>query len=77
MANNKRRGGWSSGAPIEVPPAQPTAFELLAEQLNLTEHMYAKSEVLHAWCKVNENHCYVLEWLLRSWDITVDSDQTI
>jgi hypothetical protein len=77
MANNKRRGGWSSGGPIPVAPAQPTAFELLAEQLKLTERMYTNSEPLHVWCKLNKNRCYIPEWLLRSWDIAVDSDQTI
>lgn len=76
MANNKRRGGWSSG-PIEVSPAQPTAFELLAEQLKLTERMYTNSEQLHARCKLNKNRCYIPEWLLRDWDIVVDCDQTI
>lgn len=77
MVNNKRRGGWSSGGPIEVPPAHPTAFEMLAEQLQLTERMYAKSDQLRDWCKLNKNRCYIPEWLLRNWGIAVDSDQAI
>jgi hypothetical protein len=77
MPNNRKHGGWTSGGPIEVPRAQPTAFEQLTEQLKLTERTYTNSEHLQAWCKLNKNRCYIPEWLLRSWDITVDSDQTI
>ena len=53
-------------------PALATEFELRARQLQLTAEMYTSSRELRAWCERNRNRCYVPEWLLREWGITVD-----
>jgi hypothetical protein len=34
--------------------------------------MYTSSAELLAWCEQNRNRCYVPEWLLEEWGITVD-----
>jgi len=40
--------------------------------LQLTPEMYATSIELRTWCEHNRNRCYVPEWLLEEWSITVD-----
>lgn len=57
-----------------MPPllALPTEFEVRVRQLQLTAGMYASSRELRAWCERNRNRCYVPEWLLGEWGITVD-----
>jgi hypothetical protein len=41
-------------------------------QLRLTEEMYVLSDELRGWCEQNRNRVYIPEWLLETWDITVD-----
>ena len=53
-------------------PALATEFELRARHLQLTPEMYASSAKLRTWCEQNRNRCYVPEWLLKEWSITVD-----
>ena len=53
-------------------PALATEFELRAKQLQLTAGIYASSRELRAWCEQNRNRCYVPEWSLEEWGITVD-----
>ena len=53
-------------------PALATEFELRARHLQLTAEMYTSSRELRAWCERNRNRCYVPEWLLEEWGITVD-----
>jgi len=74
-ANLRKRGNPNWGKPPEVKPAStPTEFELRARSLHLTESNYANSDVLKAWCKQNKNRCYVPEWLLKRWDMPVDTN---
>ena len=71
-APKRKRGNPNWGRPIPFAPALPTEFELRARQLQLTAGMYASSRELRAWCERNRNRCYIPEWLLKKWGITVD-----
>ena len=70
LARNRGNPNW--GRPIPSGPAVATEFELHVNRLQLTPEMYASSDQLRAWCERNRNRCYVPEWLLKEWDITVD-----
>jgi len=73
--NPRKRGNPNWGKPPEVKPASaPTEFELRARSLRLQESNYANSDDLRAWCKANKNRCYVPEWLLKRWDMPVDTN---
>jgi hypothetical protein len=71
----RRRGNpnWTTGqfAPI---PRLPTAFEIQVRKLGLNEHTCATSKPLEYWCELNRNRCYIPEWLLRHWGLSVDAD---
>jgi hypothetical protein len=71
-ALRRKRGNPNWGRPLPHAPALPTEFELRVKQLHLTPEMYASSRELRAWCEQNRNRCYVPEWLLKEWGITVD-----
>lgn len=65
----------STGGVLSLPaPVLPTEFELRVKQLQLTPEMYASSRELRLWCQLNRNRCYVPEWLLGEWGITVSSN---
>jgi hypothetical protein len=68
----RKRGNPNWGHPIPPVPALPTEFELRVKQLRLGAETYTSSAELHTWCKRNKNRCYVPEWLLQEWHITVD-----
>jgi hypothetical protein len=71
-APTRKRGNPNWGCPIPPAPALATEFELRVRQLQLTPGMYTSSVELRTWCKQNRNRCYVPEWLLEEWGITVD-----
>jgi hypothetical protein len=71
-AAKRKRGNPNWGRPIPLIPALPTEFELRVTQLQLTAETYTSSRALRAWCGRNRNRCYVPEWLLEEWGITVD-----
>jgi hypothetical protein len=71
-ALRRKRGNPNWGRPIPPAPALPTEFELRVKQLQLTLEMYPSSRELRTWCQQNRNRCYVPEWLLKEWGITVD-----
>jgi hypothetical protein len=73
MSRRSGSSGWS-GLPPTVPPSMPTAFELRVRELSLTVPTYSESPELRRWCKVNRNKCYIPEWLLKEWGITVIAD---
>jgi hypothetical protein len=73
VALARKRGNPNWGRPIPPAPAVATEFELRVRQLQLTAEMYTSSAELRAWCEQNRNRCYVPEWLLGEWGITVDS----
>jgi len=68
----RKSGNPNWGRPTRPAPALATEFELRVRQLQLTPEMYASSLELRAWCKQNRNRCYIPEWLLEEWSITVD-----
>jgi hypothetical protein len=68
----RKRGNPNWGRPIPPAPVLPTQFELRVGQLQLTARMYTASLELRAWCEQNRNRCYIPEWLLEEWRITVD-----
>jgi hypothetical protein len=68
----RRRGNPNWGRSIPPAPAVATEFELKVMQLQLTAEMYTASAALRSWCEQNVNRCYVPEWLLQEWSITVD-----
>ncbi len=72
VAHKRKRGNPNWGLPIPPAPALPTEFELLVGQLQLTTWTYTSSAELHTWCEQNRNRCYIPEWLLQEWGITVD-----
>jgi len=40
----------------------------------LNEQTCAASEALHLWCERNKNRCYIPEWLLKQWQVSVDAE---
>jgi hypothetical protein len=54
-----------------------TEFELQARRLGLTMETYAGSAELRMWCERNKDRCYIPEWLLAEWGITVDPNVSI
>ena len=61
-----------------MPPASflCTEFEMQVRQLRLTVETYAFSAELRTWCERNRNRCYIPEWLLKAWNISVEADLT-
>ena len=73
-ATTRKRGNPNWGCPLPPAPAHPTEFELQVRQLQLTARTYTSSLELRAWCEQNRNRCYIPEWLLEEWGITVDAN---
>ena len=71
-ALRRKRGNPNWGRPMPPAPALATEFELRVRHLQLTPEMYTSSAKLRTWCEQNRNRCYVPEWLLKEWGITVD-----
>ena len=57
---------------MEAAPDVPTAFEEQIKKLGLSEQTCATSEKLKEWCERNKDRCYIPDWLLKQWRITVD-----
>ena len=72
IATHRRRGNPNWGKFTQPIPAIATQFELQVEQLGLTMQTCTTSARLRAWCEDNKNRCYIPEWLLKDWEITVD-----
>jgi hypothetical protein len=67
-----RRGNPNWGRPAPPAPAIATEFEIIVRQLRLIPEIYASSPELKRWCERNRNRCYVPEWLLKKWQMTVE-----
>jgi hypothetical protein len=65
------RGNPNWGKPPGALPVLLTEFEMQVERLGLTREQYVASVHLRHWCKDNLNRCYVPEWLLKEWGLTV------
>jgi hypothetical protein len=72
VARRRRNPNWASGRPAQMLPRLPTAFEEQVQKLGLNEQTCATSEELRQWCERNKDRCYIPEWLLKRWQITVD-----
>ena len=72
-ATTRNRGNPNWGRPIPPLLVLRTEFEMRVRQLQLTAGTYTSSRELRAWCEQNRNRCYVPEWLLEGWGITVDA----
>ena len=73
----RKRGNPNWGKPPQPIPAIATEFELQARRLGLTKEAYTASNQLRMWCELNKNRCYIPEWLLAEWGITVDPHATV
>ena len=66
------RGNPNWSKPHKPLPVLPTEFEEQVERLQLTRAEYVTSNELRRWCERNRNRCYVPEWLLSAWGLTVE-----
>ena len=69
-----KRGNPNWGKPVAAGPVMPSEFEIEAKRLRLTPESYVSSVQLRIWCQRNRNRCYIPEWLLKEWNIDVDTD---
>ena len=76
-ATARKRGNPNWGKPPHPTPAIATEFELQARRLGLTKEAYTASAQLRTWCERNKNRCYIPEWLLAEWGITVDPNAAV
>jgi hypothetical protein len=72
----RKRGNPNWGRPIQHAPYAATAFEEQVQKLGLTEQTCVASTELRQWCKRNKDRCYIPEWLLKRWGLTVDPNVT-
>ena len=68
----RRRGNPNWGRPLPPAPAVATEFEMQVRHLRLTKQTCTGSVALQNWCERNKNRCYIPEWLLEEWGITVE-----
>jgi hypothetical protein len=73
LGTKRVRGNPNWGKPLPPVPALLTEFEMQVERLGLNKAQYVASSQLKLWCERNRNRCYVPEWLLGEWGITVES----
>ena len=77
MAHYSRKPNWASGLQAESPPPGPTGFDEEVRRLGLNnEESWATSRELKLWCERNKDRCYIPEWLLKQWGMSVDPDLT-
>ena len=76
-ATARKRGNPNWGKPPQPIPAIATEFELQVKRLGLTKEAYTASAQLRTWCERNKNRCYIPEWLLAEWGITVDPNVAV
>ncbi len=74
MARKLESANWASGSFMHVRSVIGTEFEKRMRGLRLTNDTCASSDELRRWCTDNRNRCYVPEWLLKTWGISVGTD---
>ena len=75
----RRRGNpnWSKGGAALSPlRCLATKFENEMRRLGLTKETCAASHELRRWCERNKDDCYIPEWLLETFGISVHSIST-
>ena len=70
------RGNPNWGRPMMPHSLLCTEFEMQVRRLRLMPDDYILSSELRNWCERNRNRLYIPEWLLRAWNISVNSDLT-
>jgi hypothetical protein len=70
----RKRGNPNWGRPMPPVSILCTEFEMQVRQLQLTPETYVFSDRLRSWCERNRNRFYIPEWLLKAWNISVNSD---
>ncbi len=76
MVHNSRKRNWASGRPADIRPQSPTGFEAEVRRLGLDEQTCEGSRELKKWCERNKDRCYIPEWLLKRWGMSVDPNVT-
>ena len=74
MPNKRGNPNW--GRPMPPVSILCTEFEMQVRQLRLAPEHYIASARLRSWCERNRNQYYIPEWLLKAWNISVNSDLT-
>ena len=74
MARKRENANWASRIVMHVRSTMPTEFEKRMRELRLTKDTCAASDELRRWCTDNRNRCYVPESLLKTREISVDTD---
>jgi hypothetical protein len=72
----RKRGNPNWGRPMQPASVLCTEFEMQVRQLHLMAETYTSSAELRNWCERNRNNFYIPEWLLKAWNISVNSDLT-
>ena len=57
---------------MDTQPTLATAFERQVRELGLDKKTCADSKELREWCERNKDYCYIPEWLLKRWGMSVD-----
>ena len=74
MDYDSPKPNWASGGTGEIRRQGPTEFEAQVRRLGLDEHTCAASRELRLWCERNKDRCYIPEWLLKQWGMSVDAN---
>jgi hypothetical protein len=62
---------------VAYQPTIATAFEAEVRRLGLDMQTCTSSKKLRLWCERNKNRCYIPEWLLERWGISVDPNASV
>ena len=57
---------------MDSQPTMSTAFEQQVRRLGLDMQTCAESEALRLWCERYKDYCYIPEWLLERWGMSVN-----
>jgi hypothetical protein len=69
-----KRGNPNWGRPMLPASVLCTEFEMQVRRLHLAPEEYVASARLCKWCEDNKNQYYIPEWLLKAWNMSVNSD---
>ena len=72
MPNKRGNPNW--GRPKLPASVLCTEFDLQVKHLHLAPEEYVASARLRKWCEENKNQYYIPEWLLKAWNMSVNSD---
>ena len=70
----RKRANPNWGRPMLPASVLCTEFDLKVNHLHLAPEEYVASARLRKWCEENKNQYYIPEWLLKAWNMSVNSD---